>query len=112
MTRCNKPGWFYGRSKCGEIPAYTKARVGLGYGRQVRLFTVREVAVILRHRPEWVREQIRSGKMSAVRFGQAYFIHSFELNRWMGNSPRGSKPLQTLNMRRKHGKTAKAPKTD
>ncbi len=84
----------------------------MGYGRQVRLFTVREVAVILRHRPEWVREKIRSGDMSAVRFGQAYFIHSFELNRWMGNSPRGSKPLQTLNKRRNHDKTAKAPQTD
>lgn len=105
--------WFYGKSNGRYMPDYTKARVGLGYNRKVRLYTVREAAVIMRHGPQWIRDQIRSGKMSAVRFGQEYFIHSFELNRWMGNSPRGSQPFMTLNKKRKRrGKNKKAPKKD
>ncbi|MFQ5752425.1 MAG: helix-turn-helix domain-containing protein [bacterium] len=116
MTQRGKGGFTGKRSEGKYLPEYTKARKGLGYNRKVRLFTVREAAIILRHGVKWIQKQIRSGKMSAVKFGKSYFIHSFEVNRWMGNNPRGSMPLFANKNAPKHrkakrnGKTAKATK--
>lgn len=85
--------WRPGISEDKQLPATRKITVGLGYNPSIRIYTLREVSVMLRHSVWWLREQIKAGRLSAVYFGGRYFVHHLEVARWMGLVPRGSDPL-------------------
>lgn len=97
----NKRGggnWYHGKSVNTYLPHYTKARKGLGYNRKVRIYSVKEAAVILRHSPTWVRAQINAGYMKAQKYGGIYWIPSMEVTRWMGVLANNNAPKRSANV--------------
>ena len=77
-----------------------KVALTLGKGVRVRLYTTREVAVVLRHSVQWVLTQINRKKMKASMYGNQYFITGQEIQRWMGYG-RGMRDFGKLAKRRK-----------
>lgn len=61
-----------------------------GLPMNLRLYTTRETAVILRHSIYWVRDQIKAGKIKAIRLGSGYYVTVLEIARQMGMT--GSRP--------------------
>lgn len=97
--------WKPGKHADYMIGLNRKAANALGYSPRIKLYTVREVAVMLRHAPAWIRTQIKSGKMRAVRYGYQYFVMHKEVARWMGDSRRGSAKFMTPNPPRRKGQS-------
>lgn len=65
------------------LPYYTKARLALGFPKNHRLYTTKEVAAILRRSRQWVRLQIKAKKMFAKRWSNEYYIPHTEVTRWL-----------------------------
>ena len=57
-----------------------------GLPMNLRIYTTREVAVILRHSVYWVRDEIKAGRIRAKKLGTGYFVTVLELARLMGET--------------------------
>lgn len=66
------------------MPVGPRRARAAGLPMNLRLYTVRETAVVLRHSIYWVRAQIRADRIRAIKLGNGYFITVLELARVMG----------------------------
>jgi len=75
--------------KDSVMPVGPRRARNAGLPMNLRLYTTREAAVVLRHSVYWVRDQIKAGRIRARKFGNGYFITVLELARVMGETSFG-----------------------